>query len=75
MPIYYIDHNIYIVKNMYMIGAYGSGVVGPKMSNIPRPVGLLLQLAWVFVLSNIDNVVSPVVQILVDHKGSFPWWG
>ena len=44
MPVYYIDHNIYIVKNMYMIGAYGSGVVRPKMSNIPWPAGLHLRL-------------------------------
>ena len=58
MPVYYIDdHNIYIVKNMCIRGAYGSGVVRSKMSYIPRSASLLLLLARVFVLSNIDEVV------------------
>ena len=66
---------IIYTQNMYIRRTGGSGVVRPKMSNIPRPVGLLLRLTWVFVLSNIDKVVWPVVQILPDHKGSFSrWW-
>ena len=39
MPIYYSDHNIYIVKNMYIRRACGSGVIRPKMSNISMAGG------------------------------------
>ena len=42
---------------MYIRRVGGSGVVRPKMSNIPRPVGLLLRFTRVFVLSNIDKVL------------------
>ena len=42
---------------MYIIRAGSSSVVRPKMSNIPRPTGLLLRLMRVFMLSNIDKVV------------------
>ena len=74
-PVYYIDHNIYIVITMYIRRAYGSSIVRPKMSYIPRSMGLLLRFTWIFVLSNIDKVVWSVVQIFVDHKRSFPRWG
>ena len=57
MSVYYIDHNIYIVKNMYIMGAYGLGIVRPKMSNIPRSASLFLRRAWVLVVSNINKVV------------------
>ena len=67
--LYYTNHNIYIGKSMYITRARGSGVIRPKMSNIPRPAGLLLRLAWVLVLSNINEVVWPVVQIFADTKG------
>ena len=44
MLVYYIDHNIYIVE-MYIRGAYSSGVVRPKESYVPGPPGLLLRFA------------------------------
>ena len=60
---------------MYIRKAYGSGVVGPKEIYVPRPPGLLLRFTRVCVLSNINEVVWSVVQILADHKGAFPRWG
>ena len=42
-PVYYIDHNIYIVITMYIRRACGSSIVRPKMSYIPWPLGLLLR--------------------------------
>ena len=46
---------------MYIMRAGGSSSVRPKMSDIPRPAGLLLRLTCVFVLSDINEVVGPVV--------------
>ena len=68
-------YNIYIVINMYIRKVCGSSLVRPKKGYIPRPLGLLLRFTWVFVLSNINEVVWPVVQIFADHKRSFPRWG
>ena len=68
-------YNIYIVISMYIRRARGSSIVRPKKSYIPRLLGLLLWFTWVFVLSNIDEVVWPVVSIFADHKRSFPRWG
>ena len=70
-----LDHNIYMDENMYNTRANGSGVIRPKMSNVPRSAGLLLRCAWVLVVSNINEVVGSVVQVFADHKGSFPRWG
>ena len=65
--------NIYMAyRNMYITRAGGSSVIRPKLSYVPRPTGLLLRLAWIFVLPNVDKVVWPVVQVLADHKGPFP---
>ena len=55
--LYYIDHNIYIDKSMYNTRAGGSCVIRPKMSNIPGPAGLLLQLTRFLAFSYINEVV------------------
>ena len=74
-PALLLYHNIYMAeRNMYTTRAGGSSVVRPKMSNIPWPAGPFLQRAWVLVVPNINKVMWPIIQILVDHKGSFPRW-
>ena len=55
---------LYVIYTQYKyihIRAGGSSIVRPKMSDIPRPAGLLFRLTWVFVLSNIDEVIWPIV--------------
>ena len=53
---------IYIQRrSMYIMRAGGSSVVRPEMGNIPRPAGLLLRLTWVCMLSNVNEVIWPIV--------------
>ena len=66
--LYYTNHNIYMGRNTYNTRSGGSGVIRPKMSNVPRPPGLLLRCAWVLVVSNINEVVGSIVKV-------FPVWG
>ena len=47
---------------MYISRACSSSIVGPEMSNIPRPVGLLLRFTCVFVLSNIGGGDQPALE-------------
>ena len=69
-------HNIYMSEiNMYTTRAGSSSVIRPKLSDIPRPTGLLLRFTRIFTLPNINEVIWPVVQVLTDHKGPFPRWG
>ena len=66
--LYYIDHNIYIDKSMYNTRAGGSCVIRPKMSNIPGPAGLLLRVACIQVFSYINEVIRPVIQVLLTTR-------
>ena len=58
---------MYIIKGILKTG--NLSIVRPEMSYIPRPAGLLLQFKGVLALSNIDEIIWPVVQILADTKG------
>ena len=44
---------------MYIMRSGGSSIVGPKMSNVPWPTGLLLRCAGVL-CNALDAAISPM---------------
>ena len=42
---------------MYTTRAGSSSVIRPKLSDIPRPTGLLLRFTRIFTLPNINEVI------------------
>ena len=59
---------------MYISRANGSGIVRPKMSYVPRPVGLPLMYVSLYALEYRSDSMTRCADF-ADHERSLPWWG